>query len=46
MRVLSWRLAVVCKPPSGSGITTRSQGLVRLAARAVPLGGTYSEMNL
>jgi len=34
---------VGCEPPGGSGITVGSQGLVRLAAGAVPLGGLCSK---
>jgi len=41
--VLSWRLAAGPGPPGGSGITVGSQGLVCLAAGAVPPGGRYGE---
>jgi len=36
-------MAVIREPPSGSGDTVGSQGLVRLAVRAIPPGDTSSE---
>jgi len=41
--VWRWRLAVECGPPGGSGVIVGSRGVERLAARAVPPGGTYSK---